>query len=331
MSKPEGASTIAGERLHFSTDALPPELDEQTRFRAFRELHAAVSGPDDIARAEDRPFRFQVAGVRYGELSLVRFVSTVTRMTRNGAQAAAAERDEMILGLNLGASPVQFGQRRREAHVRRGNTVLGSARDAADIRLAPDTPYQLLYMPKDKLLARVAHAEDLVARPFSDAPALRHLRRYCTFLLAAAEAEQDPELAAHVTNTLLDLAALCLGAEGETAEIARMRGLRAARLQTVLSEMRTGFAEPSFSAAHAAARLGLSERYVQDLLQETGRTFSDRVLELRLQRARAILQDPAHDSLRIGDLAYACGFNEVSYFNRCFRRRFGASPTQFRR
>ena len=90
------------------------------------------------------------------------------------------------------------------------------------------------------------------------------------------------------------------------------------------------FAEPSFSSAHVAARLGLSERYMQDLLQETGRAFSQRVLELRLQKARTMLADRAYDGLKIGDLAYACGFNEVPYFNRCFRRRFGASPTQFR-
>jgi AraC-like DNA-binding protein len=30
------------------------------------------------------------------------------------------------------------------------------------------------------------------------------------------------------------------------------------------------------------------------------------------------------------EIAHACGFNEVSYFNRCFRRRFGDTPTQYR-
>ena len=43
-----------------------------------------------------------------------------------------------------------------------------------------------------------------------------------------------------------------------------------------------------------------------------------------------MLTSPQGDSMKISDIAYACGFNEVSYFNRCFRRRFGASPTQFR-
>jgi AraC-like DNA-binding protein len=43
-----------------------------------------------------------------------------------------------------------------------------------------------------------------------------------------------------------------------------------------------------------------------------------------------MLRDPTHDALKVIDVAYACGFNDVSYFNRCFRRRFGASPTELR-
>jgi transcriptional regulator GlxA family with amidase domain len=54
------------------------------------------------------------------------------------------------------------------------------------------------------------------------------------------------------------------------------------------------------------------------------------VLELRLQKARAMLAGANHHRTRICEIALACGFNEVSYFNRCFRRRFGASPTQYR-
>jgi transcriptional regulator GlxA family with amidase domain len=51
---------------------------------------------------------------------------------------------------------------------------------------------------------------------------------------------------------------------------------------------------------------------------------------MRLQRVRMMLADPRRDLLKIVDIAIACGFNEVSHFNRQFRRRFGASPTQYR-
>jgi hypothetical protein len=74
----------------------------------------------------------------------------------------------------------------------------------------------------------------------------------------------------------------------------------------------------------------VTERHVQDLLHESGATFSARVLELRLQEARSMLSRARYDGMKIIDIALACGFNEVSYFNRCFRRRFGGSPTEYR-
>ena len=109
-----------------------------------------------------------------------------------------------------------------------------------------------------------------------------------------------------------------------------MRGLRAARLQHILVEIRAGFATPGFSPHAVAHKLGVTPRYVQNLLQETGSSFTERVLEFRLQRACAMLADMRHDRMKIGEIAEACGFNEIPYFNRRFRRRFGASPTQYR-
>jgi AraC-like DNA-binding protein len=98
----------------------------------------------------------------------------------------------------------------------------------------------------------------------------------------------------------------------------------------VIAAIEAGFPDPALSPERIALRLGVSSRYVQDLLHDTGLSFTARVLELRLQRARAMLADPVHGRLRVGEIADACGFNEIPYFNRCFRRRFGASPTEFR-
>jgi AraC-like DNA-binding protein len=109
-----------------------------------------------------------------------------------------------------------------------------------------------------------------------------------------------------------------------------MRGLRAARLQAIFAAIRLGFSDPAFSVHDVALTLGLTPRHVQNLLSETACSFSERVLEFRLQKAREMLRDNRHDTMKISEIAYACGFNEVSYFNRRFRRRFGASPTQFR-
>jgi transcriptional regulator GlxA family with amidase domain len=108
------------------------------------------------------------------------------------------------------------------------------------------------------------------------------------------------------------------------------RGLRAARLQEILAEIRAGFADPALSPGRVALKLGVSARHVQNLLQQSGTSFTERVLELRLQKARTMLVDRSKQGLKVGDIARASGFNEVSHFNGCFRRRSGASPTSFR-
>ena len=123
---------------------------------------------------------------------------------------------------------------------------------------------------------------------------------------------------------------LVLGVRGDGKEMAERRGLRAARIQAILAEIRAGFTYPAFSARDVAHRLGLKPHYVQNLLGETGQNFSERVLELHLQKVRAMLANPRFDSMKVSDVAYASGFSEISYFNRCFRRRFGASPSQYR-
>ena len=44
-----------------------------------------------------------------------------------------------------------------------------------------------------------------------------------------------------------------------------------------------------------------------------------------------MLASRQNDHLKISDIAGRSGFNDISHFNHCFRRRFGASPTEYRR
>jgi transcriptional regulator GlxA family with amidase domain len=49
---------------------------------------------------------------------------------------------------------------------------------------------------------------------------------------------------------------------------------------------------------------------------------------LRLDRARSLLSNPY---LRIHEVAAACGYEDVNYFTRLFRSRFGIPPGRWRR
>ena len=79
----------------------------------------------------------------------------------------------------------------------------------------------------------------------------------------------------------------------DAAALAKVRGLKFARLRTIKAEIRAGFSQPDFSVGQVAMKLAVTPRYVQELLQETGETFTERVLELRLQKARTMLASRA--------------------------------------
>ncbi|MPZ35826.1 MAG: helix-turn-helix domain-containing protein [Rhodospirillales bacterium] len=88
--------------------------------------------------------------------------------------------------------------------------------------------------------------------------------------------------------------------------------------------------QPELTVATVAARHGITPRYVQLLFEGEGTTFSQFVLHQRLARAHRLLSDPRFARHSISTIATEAGFDDISYFNRCFRRRYGATPSDIR-
>jgi AraC-like DNA-binding protein len=169
-------------------------------------------------------------------------------------------------------------QHGREAVRGAGQAMLYSNVEPIDAWHEAAVAFRGASVPRKLLAERVVDFEDLVIQPLAPSPALGHLERYLSILINE-EVGADPALEQHVGGTLIDLIALSLGASGDSAVLARMRGLRAARLQAIVKEILQGFSDLAFSPEAVARRLGLSPRYVRDLLHESGVGFTERVLD----------------------------------------------------
>ncbi|MES2539944.1 MAG: helix-turn-helix transcriptional regulator [Pseudomonadota bacterium] len=88
--------------------------------------------------------------------------------------------------------------------------------------------------------------------------------------------------------------------------------------------------EPELSINEVALRQGVSPRYVQMLFEETGTTFTDFVLELRLGAALRMLASPRYVDWSVTAIALEAGFGDLSYFNRRFKQRFARTPSDVR-
>lgn len=314
-------------KKRLSTDMLPQGLSERQRFMFFAELFEHFSNTGELDPAEDVPFRAAMNSIHVGTTMLGRCDGTFTTVRREQRQVLATNDDRYCLARNTGERESRMTHRGREFVMRPGSMVLLKLDEpffAADG--ANHKRFTNVHLPMTTLKSMVPDVDDLVGRELAPGGALSLAVDYSELLLKHADAVDEAGIA--IAAHLMDLVALGLGTRGDLAAQAQRGGLRAVRLKAVLMILQQRFAEPDFSAQKLAAAAGLSERYVNELLYEAGASFTMRLNELRLRKAAEML---ARDGeRRITDIAFDCGFNDLSYFNRSFRRRFGLTPSAAR-
>lgn len=307
--------------LRFSTADVP----ERDRLAVFREMFGRGVANMDITpltgdcRAEIELRLFPGASVMWGSNTPHRF--------EKGRDLGRAD-DDCLLA--WATSPGLFRHLGKQITVGAGPAVLMSCADKATVENASAIEHVTLKLPRAALKPLVAGLEDAFMRPVpAQTDALRLLKSYLATLHADAEPAGAPLQHAVVLH-IYDLIALAVGATRDGAELAGNRGLRAARLDAVKKHMLAHLGEPSFSVKDAARSQGISSRYVQKLFEGEGTTFSAFLLLSRLALAHRRLIEPTSQSQPIGAIAADCGFGDLSYFNQCFRRTYGETPTDVR-
>ncbi len=159
---------------------------------------------------------------------------------------------------------------------------------------------------EDRLLGLGAGADDYLAKPFDS----RELRARVDNLIAGRRAWRDQLPAPAVLDAFPDL---------PSADDA-LRG----RIDAAIHDR---FADPSFGPSALAEAVGLSGSQLRRRMQELhGQPPSTAIRSHRLRQGAALL---ARRTGTVAEIAYAVGFNSVSYFTRSFRDAFGRTPTEY--
>jgi AraC-like DNA-binding protein len=177
----------------------------------------------------------------------------------------------------------------------------------------------------------VANFDDAIGKPIGQGnPALPFFLSYLD-VLNDSETLADPGLRRAVVTHMLDLGALMLGARVDAAEVANKRGVVAARMRSIKAHILSQIGNPELTATAVAARNGISTSYVRKLFEAEGTSFTEFVLTHRLASAYRMLTDLRFIDRSISNIAHDAGFNDISHFNRTFRRVYGASPSDVQR
>jgi AraC-like DNA-binding protein len=309
-------------RIAFNTDALP----ERDRFGAFCEAMFRNIVGADIVRIGSAPFHGELELRGAGVVAIANIATTSAEIIRNVHHMRDGN-DALVVQLWQKGRAVAFqGNHEYEVAERNGH-VIDNGRPA---RVCADDVVRFwsLEIPRNIISSQIPNVDLLAGARLHDELPLRLLFGY---LEGTLKQTLDNGLTARLFGShLVDLVALTLGRENKGNDLEEAGGVRAARLAAILRLISRSATDPQLNATAAAARLGVTPRYVQMILEVTGRSFSEHVLEQRLERAFIVLRDPQQRGRKIAAIAFACGFGDLSYFNRVFRRRYGATPSDVR-
>jgi AraC-like DNA-binding protein len=305
-------------RIRFSTDDLPPDQ----RFALWSEgfVHRRME-MDFIDRSTDG-LRFTVEFIPLGGIAAGIVHGTPSTFIRTPID----RNDALYMVINRQGS-FRVVQEEQQFDLAIGDAAVFDNRHRSEFHCLEKGETWSLSLPREALRHLVRDIDQTIERhiPASN-PALRLLAGYLETLFALDDIA-EPELAGiHIA----DLVASALGARQDAAAAIEERGVRAARLRNVLDAIAQRAGDPNLDPSQIADGLGMSVRYLHRLLEDSGRTFSEHLLERRLDRAHRLLRDPRLAYRRIGEIAVEAGFSDLSHFNRSFRRRFAETPSEAR-
>lgn len=186
----------------------------------------------------------------------------------------------------------------------------------------------IVSVPRASLNQLVVDMESRTATRISlDNPTGRVLRSFLE-TLSTQIGEFTPQEMARLSESATQLIALTLGNLQHLApDHSRSQMLTLTRVKIFIND---NLRDPALSAQQIACATGLSARYIGKLFEREGSSLMRYVLRRRLERCGAELRSPLCSSLRISEVAFRWGFNDMSHFSRVFRDLYGCTPKEWR-
>jgi len=89
---------------------------------------------------------------------------------------------------------------------------------------------------------------------------------------------------------------------------------------------------PDLSLSQLASGMGISGHFLSQVINEKfGMNFFDFINDYRVEAFKELLADPQYRNFSLLGIAFECGFNSKSAFNRIFKQKTGITPSQYKK
>jgi AraC-like DNA-binding protein len=307
--------------MQFSTANLPPADGFDLWRESSREFAGVALEPVDDPPAS---YRAAITVRAKGALRRHRTQCDAVRVRRGPREITGRSSDCYIIYREL-SDGVHFRFGEKELTAARGSLLIGDYDRPFETWPVAEFDHEILLVPKSLLEPHLpAGAGHGILGSLSAAAGLSALvTNYYEALVR--EWDEIPEIALdQAADVLCRLIGVACGASAEDQSGAVCAG----RLTEAKRYVASHLAEPSLSAARAAAALKISERALYAAFEPTGISFAAYVRRRRLEECRTALL--ANLSRPVTDIAFSWGFGSLPSFYRAFRAEFGLSPSDLR-
>jgi len=315
---------MPGAAVRFVSAALP----ERDRIAVFREFLGRKLMRVEIEPLADHPFDADVTVRKWPGLD---FISARRSPLRVGRTKALLSDGDDRLVFQIDDFPSFVSHAGGDVPLAVGDAILTSNSDAVNRTFPSPGALASLFLTRGALGPLLRAGESGIGRAIpANTPVLRLIRSVLTTLNEDA-VSTTTELQTLTVNYVYDLVAVAIGATRDAAEQVRGRGVAAAQLKLIKAHLEENLWRDDISPEVLASRFSMSARSIQRLFERDGSTFTEFLRERRLHRAHRMLSSRRFDAMTVTDIALACGFGDLSHFNRYFRARFGMTPREVRK
>ena len=302
--------------VSWSTDA----INERERFSYWREMICNTLFSISPEAPSER-FSARITVHNSGSLRFAICESTSYEIVRTRRDISRAPADHYTVYLQL-RGQTAIDQCGESVSFSKNDIVISDCRQPFRAKLSNDGCRAVAVVPRAMLNLRAPWLRQRAVYKFSNSGFIDLARRHMAQLTSGELNETESYL---LTENLCNLLAL-----SSAADVPFDRLQAELQLGAVLAFCQQNLHLPRLSPQFVAERFSLSVRTLHLRFEKMEQTFGRWLLEARLDACTKALRDPLQQSRSISEIAYSCGFNDLSHFNRTFRTRFGLPPSQWR-
>jgi AraC family transcriptional regulator, positive regulator of tynA and feaB len=307
-----------------TTDGIPPR--ERAEFWA--DLVSRHVTPMLIEPAGKLALHGEIQARLIGGLGVARVSGRGVHALHTGAQIARARGHVYAACVHL-EGEARITRRGEGIALQRGDIFLTDSRHEFTLDLERPWRHLVITLPTGSLDSRVARPELLSGAVLRNHPLARLWASHLATGFALA-GELSSTAASMFARHLVDLLAQLLD-ESHRGQVTPSDAWRAAVFLRACEVIALKFGDQDLRPDQIALEIGVSSRTLARVFAANDETIMRHVFDERVRQAARLLAAPESAHRSVTDIAFACGFNDVSHFGRIFAGKMGTTPSQWRR